>query len=67
MGKKFINIFNKSANKTANQLSDNDAFEVVHEITKNKSLAPAQKWRIIYDFTQSSMTVDEVRECLLNN
>ena len=38
MDKKFINIFNNHANKTANQLSDSDCFEVVRAITKNKPL-----------------------------
>lgn len=67
MGKKFINIFNKHEHKTANQLTDSDAFEVVHEITKNKSLSPAKKWGIIFDFSQSSMTVGEVYELLKVN
>lgn len=57
MDKKFINIFNKHANKTANQLSDGDCFEVVRAITKNRSLSSAEKWNSIFDFTQNSMTV----------
>jgi hypothetical protein len=63
-GKKFINIYNQNEHKTANQLRDSNAYEVIHEITKSHSLSPAEKWKIIYTFTQSSMTVGEVRECL---
>jgi hypothetical protein len=64
MDKKFINIFNKHANKTANQLSDSDCFEVVRAITKNRSLSPAEKWSMISDFTQNSMTVGNIYSLL---
>ena len=64
MDKKFINIFNNHANKTANQLSDSDCFEVVRAITKNRSLSPAEKWSSIFDFTQNSMTVGNVYDLL---
>lgn len=64
MDKKFINIFNNHANKTANQLSDSDCFEVVRAITKNRSLSTAKKWSMISDFTQNSMTVDNVYDLL---
>lgn len=64
MDKKFINIFNNHANKTANQLSDSDCFEVVRAITKNRSLSTAKKWSMISDFTQNSMTVGNVYDLL---
>ena len=64
MDKKFINIFNNHANKTANQLSDIDCFEVVRAITKNKSLSSAKKWSMISDFTQNSMTVGNIYSLL---
>lgn len=66
-GKKFINIYNQNEHKTANQLTDSDAFEVIHEITKSNSLSSAEKWKLIYHFSQSSMTVGEIRECLLTD
>lgn len=64
MDKKFISIFNKHANKTANQLSDSDCFEVVRAITKNRSLPPSEKWNSIFDFTQNSMTVGNIYSLL---
>lgn len=64
MDKKFINIFNKHADKAANQLSDSDCFEVVRAITKNRSLSPAKKWSMISDFTQNSMTVGNIYSLL---
>lgn len=64
MDKKFINIFNNHANKTANQLSDSDCFEVVRAITKNRSLSTVKKWSMISDFTQNSMTVGNVYDLL---
>lgn len=64
MDKKFINIFNNQANKTANQLSDNDCFEVVRAITKNKPLSPAKKWSMISDFTQNFINVGNVYDLL---
>lgn len=64
MDKKFINIFNNHANKTANQLSDSDCFEVVRAITKNRSLSPAEKWNSIFEFTQNSMTVGNIYSLL---
>lgn len=64
MDKKFTNIFNNHANKTANQLSDSDCFEVVRAITKNRFLSTAEKWSSIFDFTQNSMTVGNVYSLL---
>lgn len=64
MDKKFINIFNKHANKTANQLSDSDCFEIVRAITKNRYLSPAEKWNSIFNFTQNSMTVGNIYSLL---
>ena len=64
MDKKFINIFNNHANKTANQLSDSDCFEVVRAITKNKHLSPARKWSMFSDFTQNSITVGNIYSLL---
>lgn len=64
MDKKFINIFNKHTNKTANQLSDSDCFEVVRAITKNRSLSTAEKWNSIFNFTQNSITVGNIYSLL---
>lgn len=64
MDKKFINIFNKHTNKTANQLSDSDCFEVVRAITKNRSLSPAENWNSIFNFTQNSITVGNIYSLL---
>ena len=64
MNKKFINIFNNHANKTANQLSDSDCFEVVRAITKKRFLSTAEKWSSIFDFTQNSMTVGNIYSLL---
>lgn len=61
---KFTQILNKAENKTAEELPVSDAFEVVHEITKDRLLTPAHKWKLIKQFTRDVLTVGDIKESL---
>lgn len=57
----FNNIADKQAAKYCSQLSKGDAFAVVHEITKVRTLKAAVKFEYIQKFIADTYTVQKLR------
>lgn len=61
----FNNIVDKQASKYCSQLSKGDAFAVVHEITKVRTLKAPSKFDYIQKFIADTYTVQKLRAMIV--
>lgn len=57
----FNNIADRQASKYCSQLSKGDAFAVIHEITKVRTLKSSAKFDYIQKFLADTFTVQKLR------
>lgn len=61
----FNNLVDKQASKYCSQLSKGDAFAVVHEITKVRTLKAPSKFDYIQKFIADTYTVQKLRAMII--